>query len=44
MDGYKIQVVDDVNEDGTENVCFKNATYLELLKSLSIALLAFNFL
>ena len=25
MDGFEIQVVDDLAEDGTENVCFKSA-------------------
>ena len=24
MDGFEIQVVDDENEDGTENICFKD--------------------
>ena len=46
MDGFEIQVVDDKNEDGTENECFKAAimTVPALSSTVALALLASIFL
>ena len=41
MDGFEIQVVDDTNEDGTENLCFKAAVMsVSALSSASALALA----
>lgn len=44
MQGFQIMAVDDWDEDGNENVCYRSAMYLTNVLPIVLAATALNFL